>query len=224
MRILLVEDEIQLAKSLKKILEHNNYTVDMIHNGLDVISFITTYNYDIILLDVMLPGLDGVSALKKIREINSFVKIIMLTAKDLVSDKVLSLDLGADDYITKPFSSTELLARIRSSLRRKDTTISTDYFFEDISLDIKTCVLKNKNGEFQLGKKEFKIMKLLLENKNQILSQEILFNYVWDSESSITDGVLWTYISYLRKKLRVLDSKVSIKASRGIGYSLEVML
>ncbi len=223
MRILLVEDELELAKSLKKILEHNKYNVDHISNGLDVLNFVETYNYDIILLDVMLPGLDGVNVLKQIREFNLNVKIIMLTAKTLVDDKVYALDLGADDYITKPFSSSELLARIRSQLRRKDNIIVNNYIYHDIELDIDNYVLKNKKNEFILGNKEFQIMKLLLENKNQVLSHNVLFNKVWDSDSDITDGVLWTYISYLRKKLRLLDSVVNIKSVRGLGYSLEVI-
>ncbi len=223
MRILLVEDEIQLAKSLKKILEHNNYTVDLVHNGLDVLSYITTYSYDIILLDIMLPGMNGVNVLTEIRKKNVNVKIIMLTAKDLIDDKVQALDLGADDYMTKPFSSTELLARLRTQLRRKDS-ISSSYSFGDLNLDITTYTLKNTNGEFVLGKKEFQIMQVLIENKNQIIAHNILFDKVWNSESDVTDGVLWTYISYLRKKLRLIHSNVSIKATRGIGYSLEVIL
>lgn len=222
MRILLVEDEVSLAKSLKKILEHNKYSVDLVHNGLEVISFINTYLYDIVILDVMLPGLDGVNVLKEIRKINSNIKIIMLTAKDLIEDKVYALDQGADDYMTKPFSSTELLARIRSLLRRKESITSSNYVFDDLCLDLDKYLLRNKSGEFLLGKKEFQIMKLLFENKTNIISHNTLFNKVWDSEADVTDGVLWTYISYLRKKLRLLNSNVSIKATRSIGYSLEV--
>lgn len=222
MRVLLVEDEIQLAKSLKKILEHDKYTVDLVHNGSDVFSYITTYSYDIILLDIMLPGMNGIDILKQIRSVNLDVKIIMLTAKTLVENKIEALDLGADDYLTKPFSSAELLARMRSLSRRTQIVIN-ELQFEDIILDSSTYCLKNNNNEFILGKKEYQIMKLLLENKNKILSHQILFDKIWDCESDITEGVLWTYISYLRKKLRLLNSKVSIKATRGIGYSLEVL-
>lgn len=221
MRLLLVEDEIELAKSLKKILEHSNYTVDLVHDGNNAISYSSTYNYDVIILDVMLPGIDGINVLKKIREFNLNVKIIMLTAKDLVSDKITALDLGADDYLTKPFASIELLARIRSLLRRKDIIIN-NFSFEDISLDIDKNLLKCNNNEFLLGKKEFKIMRILIENKNQIISHDTLFDKVWNSENDVNDSIIWTYISYLRKKLRLLNSKVTIKAVRGIGYSLEV--
>ncbi len=222
MRILLVEDEIQLAKSLKKILEHNKYSVDLVHDGLESLSFITTYDYDIIILDIMLPGVDGISVLQEIRNSNLNVKVIMLTAKSQVDDKVLALDLGADDYLTKPFSSSELLARIRTLLRRKNTIINNNLFFGDITLDTDTYKLQNNQGEFILGKKEYQILHLLLENKNNIISHDTLFNKVWNSESDVTDGVIWTYISYLRKKLRILNSNVNIKASRGIGYSLEI--
>lgn len=221
MRILLVEDEIQLAKSLKNILEHNNYVVDMVHNGLDSISYVKTYSYDVIILDIMLPGLDGMSVLKEIRQINLNVKIVMLTAKILVDDKVHALDLGADDYLTKPFATSELLARIRSVSRRKETIVN-EYVINDITLDCDTYTLKNANGQFVLGKKEFLLMKILIENKSNILSHNILFEKIWNSDSDVSDQVLWTYISYLRKKLRILNSTVSIKASRGIGYSLEV--
>lgn len=221
MRILLVEDEIELAKSLKKILEHNKYSVDIVHDGLESLSYITSYNYDVIVLDIMLPGIDGITILKEIRNNNLNVKVIMLTAKELVEDKVLALDLGADDYLTKPFSSSELLARIRSLLRRKNTNIINNLTYGDIILDEDTYTMKNNKGEFILGKKEYQIIKLLLENKNNIISHDVLFNKVWNSESDVTDGVIWTYISYLRKKLRLLNSTVSIKANRGIGYSLE---
>ncbi len=222
MRILLVEDEVSLAKSLKKILEHHNYNVDMVHNGLEVLDYIKTYSYDIVILDIMLPGIDGVNVLRQIREINLNIKIIMLTAKDLTEDKVYALDLGADDYMTKPFSSSELLARIRTLLRRKDSVIVNEYKFEDITLDIDNYILSSSSNQFELGKKEYQIMKLLLESKTNIISHNVLFDKVWDSESDVTDSVLWTYISYLRKKLKLLNSKVIIKAARGIGYSLEV--
>ncbi|MFI3251922.1 MAG: response regulator transcription factor [bacterium] len=223
MHILLVEDELHLAKSLKKILEHHNYTVDMVHNGLEVLPFVKTYCFDVIILDVMLPGLDGVNVLKQIREINTNVKIIMLTAKDLIEDKVCALDGGADDYMTKPFSSSELLARIRVCLRRKDSQIDSTSF-GDLTLENNTYKLINSNGEFVLGKKEYQIMELLLENKTNIIEHHTLFDKVWNCESDVTDGVLWTYISYLRKKLRLLNSNVSIKATRGVGYKLEVSL
>ncbi len=221
MRILLVEDEIELARSLKKILEHNKYNIDLVHDGLESISFIETYQYDLIILDVMLPNLDGINILKRIRESNLDVKVIMLTAKSQVENKVEALDLGADDYITKPFASSELLARIRSQLRRKDVILN-NYTYGDITLLLDTYTLQNNNGEFLLGKKEFLLLKILIENKNQILTQEILFDKIWDSDSDVTEGVLWTYISYLRKKLRLLNSNVSIKSSRGVGYYLEV--
>lgn len=222
MRLLLVEDEVQLAKSLKKILEHNKYNVDLVHDGLESLNFIETYKYDLILLDVMLPTLDGVNILRKIREFDLEVKVIMLTAKNSTNDKVNALDIGADDYITKPFASTELLARIRTQLRRKQVIIN-NYSFGDITLELDTCTLRNVSGEFILGKKEFLLLKLLIENKNQIISQDFLFNKIWDSESFVTENVLWTYISYIRKKLKLLKSNVSIKTTRGIGYSLEVM-
>ncbi|MFI3329615.1 MAG: response regulator transcription factor [bacterium] len=222
MRILLVEDEVQLAKSLKKILEHSKYNVDLVHDGLESLDYIQTYQYDLILLDVMLPSLDGINILKKIRENNLDVKIIMLTAKNLLDDKVNALDLGADDYITKPFASSELLARIRTQLRRKDVILN-NYVFSDLTLELDTYTIKNNNGEFILGKKEFLIMKLLIENKNKIISQDILFEKIWNCDGDASDTVLWTYISYLRKKLRLLNSNATIKVSRGLGYILEVI-
>lgn len=220
MKILLVEDEIQLTKSLKKILEHNNYIVDIVHDGIQSLDFVKTYEYDIIILDVMLPSLNGISVLQEIRKINSNVKIIMLTANGQIEDKVNALDLGADDYLTKPFSSQELLARIRSLLRRQKNITTNLIQFGDITLNKNNYSISNYNNEFVLGKKEYQIFLLLLQNKNSVVTYDILFNKVWSSDDFVTDGVIWTYISYLRKKLNIMNSNVQIKVLRGIGYSL----
>lgn len=222
MRILLVEDEIDLAKSLKRILEYSKYVVDVVNDGEDALLFAQTYKYDLIILDVMIPKKNGIEVLEEIRMTDGDVKIIMLTAKTLTDDKVRALNLGADDYITKPFESSELLARIRSALRVRKVNMINVYSYEDISLDLDSYELKNDVASFVLGKKEYLIMKMLLENTDKIVLRETFYDKVWDADSEFNDNVLWVYVSYLRKKLKKMNSSVIIKLIRGVGYQIEV--
>ncbi len=219
MKVLLVEDEVQLAKNLQIILEHHNYNVDIVHDGQIALDYYNTYDYDLIILDIMLPSLNGIEVLTRIRSLNKDIRIIMLSAKSLVEDKVKCLNLEADDYLSKPFSSEELIARINSCLRRGSAKINVNTI-GDLTLDLDNYILKTDSSEFKLSKKEFMILKILFLNKNNIVTHNTLFNKVWSCESDVNDTILWTYISYLRKKIRLLDSNVKINIIRGVGYSI----
>jgi len=221
MRLLLVEDEKMLSAALVAILKHNNYSVDAVYNGEDALDFLDSGIYDAVILDIMLPKIDGITVLKTIRENNNMVPVIMLTAKSEISDRVLGLDSGADDYLTKPFSTDELLARIRVITRRKEQDKNTILTFCDLSLDYKTFYLSTKTSKVLLTSKEFQIMDLFFKNTDHFISLEKIMDKVWGYETETDIKVIWTYISYLRKKLKAISSCVSIKAVRNIGYTLE---
>lgn len=220
MRILLAEDEKALSKVLVKIFEKNNYSVDAVYNGEDALMYITSGNYDAVVLDIMMPRLDGLSVLKKIRASGNRIPILMLTAKSEIDDRVLGLDSGANDYLPKPFDTKELLARIRCMTRGRDE-IDTKLRMGNISLDRATFELSSPTESFRLANKEFQMMELFLMNPHQIIPSERIMEKIWgyDSESEI--NVVWVYISYLRKKLTALGANIQIKASRNAGYSLE---
>lgn len=220
MRILLAEDEKALSKALVKIFEKNNYSVDAVFNGEDALNYIKSGNYDVAVLDIMMPIIDGINVLKKVRASGSHLPILMLTAKSEIDDRVLGLDSGANDYLPKPFDTRELLARIRSITRGKEE-IDTKLRMGNISLDRATFELASPSGSFRLANKEFQMMEMLLANPRQIFSSERIMEKIWgyDSESEI--NVVWVYISYLRKKLTALGANIQIKVSRNAGYSLE---
>lgn len=222
MRLLLAEDEEDLSHALMAVLKHNNYSVDAVFNGQDALDYLETDNYDGAILDVMMPKMDGITVLKKIREQGNSIPIIMLTAKSEIDDRVLGLDSGADDYLTKPFSMKELLARIRAMTRRKSDTTDSLLTFEDISLDRSTYILSCNNNEVRLAGKEYQILEMLMTRPKQIISVEQFMDRIWGFDSETELNVVWVNISYLRKKLSRLNSRVIIKATRGLGYSLEV--
>lgn len=221
MRLLLVEDEIALSKALATILKHNNYSVDCVYDGKKALEYLDSDIYDGVILDIMLPKIDGISVLKTIRKQGKTVPVILLTAKSTTEDKVYGLDSGADDYLTKPFSVKELLARLRSITRRQTSQISNKLSFGDITLNKLSFEISKDNNHLRLSNKEFQMMTMLIESPNIMISIEKFMDKIWgfDSESEI--NVVWTYICYLRKKLKLLDSKVKIKAFRNIGYTLE---
>lgn len=222
MRILIVEDEKALAEALGQILVKNNFSVDMVFDGEAGLDYILSDIYDVAVLDIMLPKMDGISILKEARKNKITTPIIMLTAKSELSDKVLGLDNGADDYLTKPFETQELLARIRALLRRKGEALgNNDISFGDIILNLGSCQLTGAKKFIKLGLKEFQIMELLIKNPGQIFTKEKLIEKVWGFDSDAEYNNVEVYISFLRKKLNYLDSKVSIKTSRGLGYYLE---
>ena len=220
MRILYAEDEIALARAITKILEKNNYSVDTVYDGESALSYLDTEMYDAAILDIMMPKLDGLSVLKEIRKKGNRTPIIMLTAKSEIDDRVLGLDSGANDYLSKPFDTKELLARIRVLTRSREG-IGSKLCFGNVTLERSRFELSAKDGTVRLTNKEFQIMEMLLSNPSSLISTERFMEKIWgyDSESEI--NVVWVYISNLRKKLTMLGADIQIKASRNAGYSLE---
>lgn len=221
MRLLLAEDEKTLSNALVTILKHNNYSVDAVYNGEDAIDYIETGVYDGAILDIMMPKVDGITALKTIRAGGNKMPVLLLTAKSDVDDKVLGLDAGADDYLTKPFVTKELLARIRAMTRRQAELTDNSLSFGDLKLDRVSFELSSPSGKLPLTAKEFQIMESFMNHPSQIISAERLMEKIWGFDSDSEINVVWTYISYLRKKLKLLQSGVTIKAVRNIGYTLE---
>lgn len=221
MRLLLAEDEKALSNVLVTILKHNNYSVDAVYNGQEALDYLDTEMYDALILDIMMPKIDGLTVLKTIRANGNKIPVLLLTAKSEIDDKVLGLDLGADDYLTKPFVTQELLARIRAITRRQANLQDNLLTYGDIQLDRVSFDIIGPSGKMLLTAKEFQIMEMFLKNPTQIISAEKFMEKIWgfDSESEI--NVVWTYISYLRKKLKLLNSNVYIKAVRNLGYLLE---
>ena len=221
MRILLAEDEKALAKAIVKIFEKNNYSADAVYDGEEALAYIESGNYDVAVLDIMMPKLDGISVLKKVRASGNRIPILMLTAKSEIEDRVLGLDSGANDYLPKPFDTRELLARIRAITRTKEET-DTKLGFGNITLDRATFELSSPTGSFRLANKEYQMMEYLLSNPRRIISAEQFMEKIWGYDSDAEINVVWVYISYLRKKLTALGADIAIKASRNAGYSLEV--
>ncbi len=220
MRILLAEDEKALAKAIIKIFEKNNYSADAVYDGEEALAYLETGNYDVAVLDVMMPKMDGIAVLKRIRSTGNPIPILMLTAKSEIEDRVLGLDSGANDYLPKPFDTRELLARIRAITRSKPET-NTKLTFGNITLDRATFELSSPTGSFRLANKEFQMMEYFLANPRRILSAEQFMEKIWGYDSDAEINVVWVYISYLRKKLTALGADIQIKASRNVGYSLE---
>ena len=221
MRILLAEDEKALSKAVVKIFEKNNYSVDAVYDGEDALTYLETGCYDAAVLDIMMPKMDGITVLKKIRASGNQIPVLMLTAKSDIEDKVMGLDSGANDYLPKPFAMGELLARVRAMLRRR----------EDFTPDVLSCgdlTLNTSNAELHCGaehvvlpKLEFQLMELLMRNRGICLSTEDMLTKVWGYDTEADIGVVWVYIFYLRKRLAGLGSKVEIRARRSVGYLLE---
>lgn len=224
MRLLLAEDEKELSKALTAILVHNNYSVDAVYNGREALEYINCENYDGVILDIMMPEIDGITVLKNIREKGNSVPVIMLTAKSEIDDRVLGLDCGADDYLTKPFAMKELLARIRAMTRRQDEITNSVLKFSNISLNRATFELYSDTGSFRLANKEFQMLEMLMTNPRHLISTERFMEKIWGYDSEAEINVVWVYISYLRKKLSAINAKVNIKATRNTGYSLEEFL
>ena len=222
MRILLAEVEPELSRALVTVLKHNRYSVDAVFNGQDALDYLLTDNYDGAILDIMMPKMDGITVLKKLRASGRSLPVILLTAKSEIDDRVNGLDSGADDYLTKPFSMKELLARLRAMTRRQGQTMDTTLRFGDLALDRTTYTLSCGSQSLRLASKEYQILEMLLANSSQVISADQLMDKIWGYDCEAEQNVVWVYISYLRKKLSALHSNVQIKASRGLGYSLEV--
>lgn len=221
MRLLLAEDEKELAKALAVILKHNNYSVDAVHDGEDALAYLQSGNYDGAILDIMMPKLDGLSVLKKIRDDGNCIPVLILTAKSEIDDRVAGLDAGADDYLTKPFAMKELLARVRAMLRRRTESADTVLTFGDIALELSSSILSCGDERVRLTNKEFQMLEMLIEANGGIISVEKFMDKIWGYDSETEQNVVWVYVSYLRRKLAGIGSSVIIEAHRNLGYSLE---
>lgn len=222
MRLLVVEDEARLAEALGEILKTQKYAVDIVYDGEDGYDYACSNIYDAIVLDVMLPKLDGFEITRRLRSEGNTTPIIMLTARDNINDKIKGLDAGADDYLTKPFVPEELLARIRAISRRQGEVILNELKFEDVSLQLSNYTLDGQNRSIRLGPKEFEIMRLLISSPNVIVPKEDILVKVWGTETDVEENNVEVYISFLRKKLDKLSDRVQISTIRKIGYRLEV--
>ena len=219
MRLLLAEDERDLADALEAMLKHNNYSVDVVNNGQDALDYLMLDDYDGAILDVMMPQMDGVTVVKKLRENKKSTPVLLLTAKSEIEDKVYGLDSGADDYLTKPFVTKELLARVRSMTRRQATFTSNVLELGNVSLSKYTFELATEKDKVRLSNKEYQMMEMLMRNPGNVIQTEQFLERIWgyDSESEI--NVVWVNISYLRKKLKALDANIHIKDNRNVGYT-----
>ena len=221
MRILLAEDERSLSKAIVALLEKNNYSVDAVYDGEELLTYIEAGNYDAIIIDIMMPVRDGISALKELRARGHKQPVLILSAKTEVDDKVLGLDSGANDYLTKPFSVKELLARIRAMTRSGDGQVDSTLKYENLTLNLATYELSAADDSFKLANKEFQMMEMLMRNPGHLISTERFMEKIWGYDSDAEINVVWVYISYLRKKLTKAGANVEIRAHRNSGYSLE---
>lgn len=221
MRLLLAEDERSLSRAIVVILEKNNYSVDAVYDGEEALEYLKLGNYDGVILDIMMPKLDGISVLKKIREEGNNVPVLILTAKSEIDDKVLGLDSGANDYLTKPFATQELLARIRAMTRNLNNQLTSRLQMGNVTLDRATFELSTSSGSYRLANKEFQMLELMMSNPRCLISTERFMEKIWGCDTDAEINVVWVYISYLRKKLNALNANIQIKATRNAGYSLE---
>ncbi len=222
-RILIAEDEKPLARALQKIFEKNNCSADTVYNGADALSYLDSGNYDVAIFDIMMPVMDGISALKKLREAGNTVPVLLLTAKAETDDKVLGLDSGANYYLTKPFDSKELLAAVRA-ITRTSTQVDSKLRFGNITLDRSTFELASPSGSYRLANKEFQMMEMLMASPRHIVPAERFMERIWGCDSEAEINIVWVYISYLRKKLTALEANITIQSKRNVGYALEERL
>ena len=221
MRILLAEDEKALARAVVKIFEKNNYSIDAVHNGEDALDYLETGNYDAAILDIMMPKVDGITVLKKIRAAGDTIPVLMLTAKSEIDDKVLGLDSGANYYLTKPFDSKELLAAVRA-ITRSHSEVDTKLAVGNLTLDRTSFELASPTGSTRLINKEYQMLEMMMANPKNVISVESFMDRIWGYDSDTESNVVWVYVSYLRKKMAAIGANVKIKAFRNAGYSLEV--
>lgn len=220
MRLLLAEDEKELSDALVTVLKYNHYSVDAVYDGEAALEYLQAADYEGVILDIMMPKMDGIQVLTRVRQSGNQVPILMLTAKAEVDDKVLGLDKGANDYLTKPFAMKELLARIRAMTRGREEADHT-LRYGNITLDRATFELKGPGAVFRLANKEYQMMEMFLANPRQLISTDRFLEKIWGYDSEAEPQVVWVYISYLRKKLAAVQADVQIKAARNAGYSLE---
>lgn len=217
----MVEDEKKLAALIKKVLEKEKYAVDMAYDGQESLDYALTYPYDVIILDILLPKKDGFEVIRELRTKKILTPVLMLTAKDALEDKILGLDLGADDYLTKPFDFGELLARIRALVRRRTMDKPNVLKAADLSLDPRTYIVKRAGKIIRLTSREYCLLEFLLRRKNQVLTRDMIIDHVWDSTFESMTNIVDVYIRYLRRKMDTGFSQKLIHTIRGIGYMLK---
>lgn len=221
MRLLLAEDEKELSNAVVAVLRHNNFSVDAVYDGQSAYDWAVTENYDGILLDIMMPKMNGIEVLERIRAKGITTPVMMLTAKAETEDKIQGLDAGADDYLTKPFAMGELLARVRAITRRRTDYQPNVITLGNLNLNRETYEISAPGGSFKLAGKEFQMLEMLMSTQGRIISVEQFMEHIWGYDSETESSVVWVYISYLRKKLSLIEADVEIKATRGVGYSVE---
>ena len=221
MRLLLAEDEHTLSDALVAILTHANYSVDAVYDGQEALDYLEYGEYDGVILDIMMPKVDGLTVLRTIRAAGNNLPVLLLTAKSEIDDRVDGLDAGADDYLTKPFAAKELLARIRAMTRRQPVLQDTDLHFGNVTLARASSDLIGPEGSARLANKEFQILEMLMVNPGQTISTERFLEKIWGYDSDAEVNVVWVNLSALRKKLSAVGADIQIKANRGLGYSLE---
>ena len=222
MNVLIVEDEVSLAKAIKKILEGAGYVADAVHDGADGVKYAKDGDYSLVILDVMLPKLDGFEVIRMLREAGNSTPVLMLTARSAVRDKVRGLNGGADDYMTKPFDAEELVARVGALTRRRGEVIVDRAEYGDVSLDVNSAELYCGGESVRLSHKEFEVLRTFIFNPNMTVTKDLLISTVWGMDSEATDNNVEVYISFIRKKLKYLGSKVTIKNIQRIGYRLDI--
>ncbi len=221
MNVLIVEDEPSLANAIKKLLEQNGYFAEIAEDGISAIGFVSSLPYDLLIMDVMMPNLDGFETVRILRKNGCQTPILMLTARTTVKDKVTGLNLGADDYLTKPFEPEELVARVGALTRRTGQIIMEELVFSDLKLDVHNMMLFCGEESVQLSKKEFEILRIFFQNPTVTITKDVLLGSAWGHASDVTENNVAVYISFLRKKIKYLHSVVSITNIQNVGYRLE---
>ena len=223
MRILLAEDEPELNRALVAVFTKNNYSVDSVFDGEEAVTYLTEGDYDCAVLDVMMPKMDGITVLKTIRKAGKTLPVLILTAKSEIDDRILGLDSGADDYLTKPFAVKELLARVRAITRRLTVGVDANLTYGNCTLSRSTYILSTPSGEVRLTNKEFQMLEMLMSAPSQVVSPESFMEKIWGFDSDSDIGVVWVYIAYIRKKLAAIGANVAVKSLRNAGYTLEIV-
>lgn len=221
MKVLIVEDERSLADALEHIIKHAGYSADAVYTGDDALAYALGASYDVIVLDVMLPDMDGFQIVSTLRAHGNHTPVLMLTARTAISDKVTGLNAGADDYMTKPFDNAELLARLNALCRRTGEVVMNQLHYSDLTLDLNSAELHTGRDSVQLSKKEFELARLFLSHPQHTLSVDAILSAVWGMDSEVTDNNVMAYVSFLRKKLKYLNSNVTIRNIQQIGYRME---
>ena len=221
MKVLIVEDERSLADALEHIIKHAGYSADAVYTGDDALAYALGASYDVIVLDVMLPDMDGFQIVSTLRAHGNHTPVLMLTARTAISDKVTGLNAGADDYMTKPFDNAELLARLNALCRRTGEVVMNQLHYSDLTLDLNSAELHTDHDSVQLSKKEFELARLFLSHPQHTLSVDAILSTVWGMDSEVTDNNVMAYVSFLRKKLKYLNSNVTIRNIQQIGYRME---